>query len=104
MAQVVAPDVGVLLEGLSLHPRPHTVGYWFGGEALVDAAEGFDGCSINGLSCLPLREHCHVGHTWVITIAARCQHVSAADYEDGGQQPKIFLLHTCFVFDVIIVT
>ena len=39
VAQIVAPDVGVLLLGLALHPCPHAVGDGLGDEAFVDATE-----------------------------------------------------------------
>jgi len=93
VAQVVAADVGVLLVGLSLHPRPHAVGDGLSGEALFYAAEGLDIRLADGASGLPLGEHHRVGLAWVITIAARCQHTCAADDEDGGQHPMFRLSH-----------
>ena len=56
MAQVVAADVGILLEGLALHPCPHAIGDRLGGETLIYAAEGFHIRLAHRPSCLPLCE------------------------------------------------
>ena len=52
MTQVIATDVGVLLEGLALHPCPHTIGDGLGSKALVDAAVG----SMRALLCFTLHQ------------------------------------------------
>ena len=53
VAQVVAAYIGILLEGLTLHPLPDAVGDGLSGEALVDASVSSNGLSCDGLSCLP---------------------------------------------------
>ena len=56
MAQVVAPDVRILLEGLALHPCPYAVGDRLGGKALFYSTEGINIRLAHRASGLPLCE------------------------------------------------
>ena len=60
VAQVVTSDVGILLVRLALHTLPHTIGDRVGGEAIVNAAKGFDGLLTHGSTSLPLGEGFYV--------------------------------------------
>ena len=92
MTQVIAPDVGILLEGLALHSCPHTVGYRLSGETFVDAAKGRNHLGSHRLSGLPQLECRCVRYSIVVIRLTRCQYHCAAN-QDGGKHPYLLCFH-----------
>ena len=70
VAQVVTPDIGVLLVCLALHTLPHTVRYRFDCKALVYASESLHGIDTDRSSRLPLSEYHRIGGDGIVTISA----------------------------------
>ena len=93
MAQVVTADIGVLLVGLALHALPYAVGDGVCSEALVNAPVGRNGLGADGLSSLPLRKRRRVWCRVIVAVAARRQHVYAAEDHGDGKHPVQNLFH-----------
>ena len=78
VAQVVTAYVGILLEGLTLHPLPDAVGDGLSGEALVDASVSGNGLGCDSLSSLPQVE-CRCARCVVVFVGACQEQKSAAN-------------------------
>ena len=68
--QVVAPYVGVLLVGLSLHALPHLVAYISGGEAHIQPI-GVDGFLRDHCPCSPVYQVLCSRYVFLVGIVAR---------------------------------
>ena len=91
MAQVVAADVGILLEGLALHPFTYVIGDRLDSEALVDAAISSYCLGSHRPTSLPLVECCSVGQR--IVAVDTCRNHTCAANEDGGHHPLNHSFH-----------